>query len=639
MTRDEGILIPIVLLAALLFSSADVQSQAVFGRAPGWGAIQRECPAAAAAPLLFKSSIANPLPTGSYTVGSAGYFPTIDSAFNRLHADGIAGPVTLLLKDTLYVAPSNLGDFRLIGPIAGAGPTSRITIRPADGVSVEIRGNGTATITFEDVSYLTLDGTSLQGNTRLTVHTLLNLGYGWNDGIDLWKNCDHVVIQNLTASSDDIARMGASTITLLGDGSGAPDSCLVSGLAVISGSMGIAVSGYPSYLIRPKGNVLRGNHIGSPKDSLISRGFQIEGADGTIIENNHVENLRLSLPDSYGDRYILGINAYFCRDVVIRNNVVHNVCATMSQTYIDGILLSGGTSQRGANAWVYNNMVYDICNRASEGVDLNGIGVWAQDSARFDYNSVYLSPTGSTFSSVGSSALGFYFTASLFTVRNNILVNLRQERSNLAAAIWFSPYWKLSDNNDLHVGQYDSSFVALYGANRYKGIDNLHADGKEVHSISVMPPFVSPQNLHLTNSASALADAATPIPGIATDIDGDLRPTPGHAAPDMGADEFVHPTGVEDQVSGVPLSFSLEQNYPNPFNPNTTIKFELPQRSLVTLFVFNTLGQEVATLVNGEYEAGFHETTFDASGLSSGMYFYRLRAGDFVETKKLLVLK
>jgi hypothetical protein len=87
-----------------------------------------------------------------------------------------------------------------------------------------------------------------------------------------------------------------------------------------------------------------------------------------------------------------------------------------------------------------------------------------------------------------------------------------------------------------------------------------------------------------------------------------------------------------------PITFALEQNYPNPFNPTTTITYGLPHRSQVSLMVYNTLGQQVAQLVSGEQEAGYHEVRFDASGLSSGVYFYRLIAGEFVQTRKLLLL-
>jgi hypothetical protein len=83
----------------------------------------------------------------------------------------------------------------------------------------------------------------------------------------------------------------------------------------------------------------------------------------------------------------------------------------------------------------------------------------------------------------------------------------------------------------------------------------------------------------------------------------------------------------------------LEQNYPNPFNPSTTIRYALPHRSQVTLTVFNTLGQQVATLVAGEVDAGFHEVTFDASGLASGVYFYRLHAGGYTQIRKMLLVR
>jgi hypothetical protein len=88
-----------------------------------------------------------------------------------------------------------------------------------------------------------------------------------------------------------------------------------------------------------------------------------------------------------------------------------------------------------------------------------------------------------------------------------------------------------------------------------------------------------------------------------------------------------------------PEVIKLHQNYPNPFNPSTTIRYDLPQRSRVSLTVFNALGQQVSTLVQGEQNAGYHEVRLDASGMASGVYFYRMQAGAYVETRKLLLLR
>ncbi len=98
-------------------------------------------------------------------------------------------------------------------------------------------------------------------------------------------------------------------------------------------------------------------------------------------------------------------------------------------------------------------------------------------------------------------------------------------------------------------------------------------------------------------------------------------------------------TGVNEQQRNLPEKFVIDQNYPNPFNPSTTIRYGLPLRSQVTLTVFNTLGQRVATLVQGEQEAGNHEVHFNGAGLASGVYFYELRAGEFVQTRKLVLQK
>jgi hypothetical protein len=98
-------------------------------------------------------------------------------------------------------------------------------------------------------------------------------------------------------------------------------------------------------------------------------------------------------------------------------------------------------------------------------------------------------------------------------------------------------------------------------------------------------------------------------------------------------------TGVDHNATGVPHALTLGQNYPNPFNPYTTIRFWIPGKFHVTLAVINTLGQEVAVLLNSDQEPGYHEVELDGSSLASGVYFYRLQAGEFVQTKRLILLK
>jgi predicted esterase len=129
--------------------------------------------------------------------------------------------------------------------------------------------------------------------------------------------------------------------------------------------------------------------------------------------------------------------------------------------------------------------------------------------------------------------------------------------------------------------------------------------------------------------------------------EGDTLPVPGDQfllktiKPLTSADvfEFTTPTASGITADLVPTTPVLEQNYPNPFNPSTTIRYALPERSFVTLVMYNILGQRVVTLAEGEREAGYHEVRFEASGLASGVYLYRLRAGTFVQTKKLSLVR
>ena len=102
---------------------------------------------------------------------------------------------------------------------------------------------------------------------------------------------------------------------------------------------------------------------------------------------------------------------------------------------------------------------------------------------------------------------------------------------------------------------------------------------------------------------------------------------------------YTSTTSTGAAISATPTAFSLAQNYPNPFNPSTTVRYTLPQRSRVRLTVYNSLGEQVTTLVNGEEDGGYHEVKFDGTGLASGVYYYRLQAGGFGKTMSCLLMK
>ncbi len=93
------------------------------------------------------------------------------------------------------------------------------------------------------------------------------------------------------------------------------------------------------------------------------------------------------------------------------------------------------------------------------------------------------------------------------------------------------------------------------------------------------------------------------------------------------------------EVELAPTTFALDQNYPNPFNPTTMIRFSLPTASVVTLNVYNTLGEKVVTLLNGQMESGYHQVSFDAANLPSGLYLYEIKAGEFSSIKKMILMK
>jgi len=112
----------------------------------------------------------------------------------------------------------------------------------------------------------------------------------------------------------------------------------------------------------------------------------------------------------------------------------------------------------------------------------------------------------------------------------------------------------------------------------------------------------------------------------------------GHTGVIFNSNSFN--TSVKSNLKNKTLkTFLLEQNYPNPFNPLTKIKYSLSKSANVKIEVYNLLGQKVAVLINGEKPAGYHEISFNASSLSSGMYIYKLKSGSFEQSRKMILIR
>ncbi|MCU0405745.1 MAG: T9SS type A sorting domain-containing protein [Ignavibacteriaceae bacterium] len=148
------------------------------------------------------------------------------------------------------------------------------------------------------------------------------------------------------------------------------------------------------------------------------------------------------------------------------------------------------------------------------------------------------------------------------------------------------------------------------------------------------------QNIGIMNSQAILSGLQGPKPGFryATDDSCFVIYAPTGPYDIWAAYGCSGPVSVEDNDLP-PVNYSLSQNYPNPFNPSTTIKYSIPSTSLVKIKIFNTLGQEIAELVNQVHQIGNYEVTFNASSLPSGVYFYRLEADNFVQTNKMILIK
>ena len=194
----------------------------------------------------------------------------------------------------------------------------------------------------------------------------------------------------------------------------------------------------------------------------------------------------------------------------------------------------------------------------------------------------------------------------------------------------------------------DDKYVAVYG--------NLIVNSAFTGDQSAAPPFCDffvdnlfyeknpgffadweNENFHILNDSSVV-NAAVNVPFVPEkDVDEQLRPNEDFA--DIGADEFYMSSSSSSSNPSPSFDASIDQNYPNPFNATTTIQYKLPIRTKVNLNIFNVLGKEIITLVDKYKNPGYHKINWDAADCPSGIYFYRIQAGNFQKMCKVLLIK
>ena len=537
----------------------------------------------AAPPRPFQYKIGNTLAAGAYTVGAGGNFLTLDSAFARI-AVGIKGAVTLNLIDTLYTAPDRpgsretcyapdlvhengvqvkqrfdapdtVGEMTLQGPIFGAGPNARITIRPLASRKVRIVGNGPSIIRLIDVSYVTIDGqsTSPTATTSLTINGTAN----GSSAILLEGNCDFNVIQrviiNIPPSLETVGIYLKAGIFGVPDDNRIGGTSATTGNAIQSATDGVAIIGTISQ--PPSRNVVAYNALGTPTDSLGETGVYIQYANDTDINHNIVQNIRRAIP-SYTTIAGLWVATKHL-NTRIWNNVVKNVklVSTTASATAAGVYIFG-TSTDVTSGNYFNNVIYDIDHIAT-GTGSRIEGIYASTGQRdtIAFNTILLTGIGSAPS---FTSVALWSNTHVNQVwRNNIAINLRNETgaNSRALAIFkaFTTTTLSSNNNDLYVPSQTGSFIGAVAATNYLTLaDWQNATGYDSASVSWNQAFRAGADLRIDTSVATPIDSmAVSLAGFTTDIDDEIRDL---NRPDIGVDEFTlrtsPPVGWTAQASG-----------------------------------------------------------------------------------------
>jgi parallel beta-helix repeat protein len=360
-------------------------------------------------------------------------------------------------------------------------------------------------------------------------------------------------------------------------------------------------------------------------------GIEFWSVDGRIVNNTVLYN------NSYSVGGIEAGNSggYGFNTVLIQGNLIRGNNASV---FAGGISISG----KGVSGIIKNNVI--INNTANQ---IGGMFVHDTCYAVIDGNYV----SGNIAKNGNNGGIYFERNQKNCIVQNNIVRN--NNGNGIAANITSGV---LVINNTV-IGNIGYGIVAYTGSYalvmnnivRYNTSSALSGTIYSSSNFTLDPQFVANDSLyHLsdlspcigTGSSSALLGGIT-LNAPVLDYFNTVRPRTAGTKPDIGAVEHDLPNdpGSVNDIADIPAIYRLEQNYPNPFNPSTTIRYALPTSTQVKLTVYDLLGREIAILVDEKQSAGWNEVQWNAGSFSSGIYFYKLFAGNFVELKKMMYMK
>ncbi len=548
---------------------------------------------------------------------------------------------TLAPGDTVYVRGGVYNE-KVTVNVSGTADNGYITFRNyedevpiLDGTGLPVPDSSNGMFLIVDQYYIIIEGFEIR-NYRASTPYIIPVGIhirGEAHNIKLKNNNIHHIETNAPVDEE---LMGADAHGIAVYGTSAPDSInniFIEGNElhdlILGSSEGLVLNGNVTLFTVNNNIVYDCDNIGIDFIGFedIAPNSDYDQARNGIVSNNTIYNISSFGNPAYGNEYSAGgIYVDGGRDIIVERNTIfqadigieiaseHQGRATsyitvrsnfLFKSRMAGIAMGGYDTERGSteNCIIVNNSLYH-----------NGIGEYGNQEILLQFNTQNNIIKNNIFYADDQSILiGNPFTENI----NNI--------------VDYNLYFHPSGINDC---EFEWQNVIYQGFAAYRS-----ATGNDSHSLFVTPQFtdLNVPDLHLLTTSSAI-NAGENLPEVGDyDIDGQTRIQGGIV--DIGADEFSATINIIESQTNMPQTFALKMNYPNPFNPVTTIQYELPQRSDVQITIYDLLGRKVTTLVSETQDTGYKSVRWNATNVASGMYFYQIKAGEFVQTRKMLLLK